>query len=101
MTARLARALVLVATFLAALAAFRPATAAEAIEARSVRIGAFSELKQASDQVDRELERAKARMEDAQGSDADREFERLSEDARIAEERARYDAERNGGTKSE
>lgn len=38
MTARLARALVLVATFLAALAAFRPATAAEAIEARSVRI---------------------------------------------------------------
>lgn len=38
MTARLARALVLVATFLAALAAFEPAAAADAIEARSVRI---------------------------------------------------------------
>jgi len=75
--------------------------AAEAIEAAKSVDGAFSELKQASDQVDRELERAKARMEGAQGSDADREFERLSEDARIAEERAKYDAERNGGTKSE
>ena len=75
--------------------------AAEAIEAAKSVDGAFSELKQASDQVDRELERAKARMEGAQGSDADREFERLSEDARIADERAKYDAERNGGAKSE
>ena len=45
--------------------------AAEAIEAAKSVDGAFSELKQASDQVDRELERAK------------------------------YDAERNGGAKSE
>lgn len=38
MTARLVRALVLVAMFIAAVAAFRPASAADAIEARNVRI---------------------------------------------------------------
>lgn len=71
--------------------------AAAAIEAASSVDSAFSELKQSSEQVDRELERAKARLEGAQGNDADREFEELSEQARRDQERAAYDAARKAG----
>ncbi len=72
--------------------------AAEAIQAANEVDTAFSELNQASDTVDRELERAKARLEGAQGNDADRQFEDLAEKATIEDARAKYDAQRKGGS---
>jgi len=72
-------------------------SAAEAIEAANAVDGAFSELNEASNQVDRELERAKARLEGSQGNQADQEFEDLAEKERLRREREAYDKSRQSG----
>lgn len=72
-------------------------SAAEAIEASEKVDGAFSELQQASDRIDQELERSKARLDAAKGNDQDRQFEDLAEQERLRREREAYDKSRNGG----
>ncbi|MGE3556675.1 MAG: hypothetical protein AB7M93_27605, partial [Candidatus Obscuribacterales bacterium] len=72
-------------------------SAAEAIESANAVDGAFSELNEASNQVDRELERAKARLEGSQGNQADQDFEDLAEKERLRREREAYDKSRQSG----
>lgn len=72
-------------------------SAAEAIEASNKVDGAFSELQAASDKIDQEVERSKARLNAAKGNDADQQFDALAEQARLQKEREAYDKQRNGG----
>ena len=72
-------------------------SAAQAIEAADAVDGAFSELEEASNQVDKELERAKARLEGAKGNENDQQFEDLAEKERLRREREAYDNARKQG----
>ena len=72
-------------------------SAAVAIEASNKVEGAFSELQQTSDRIDQELERSKARLDAAKGSENQQKFEDLAEQERLRKEREAYDKQRNGG----